>query len=328
MNHSSKNLFTPTIALIALLLALVLVAAAAPAQAASTDKAAVKKGVSWMSHASLKQFPGAGFQADALVALAAARRGGTAVRASSRERFLKAVRGEANSYATTAGSTAKVIIAAVAGGENPRCFGPGRTAAERSDFVDALMADYDSRSGQFGSTAFDHGLALIALKAAHVKSPSKAVRFAKQRRGKFGWGFGLVKRGGDDVESSAVMIQGLRAAGVKKSDGALRAAMSWVTYQRNADGGYNPNTSTTAGETQADATSYVILAADAMGTHRGLMKKAKRALRALQQRDGSFRAQPSANSAFKGISTSNAVLALSGRHLPVVRRKTAPKPCS
>ncbi len=310
-------------------LALLLALAAQQADAARTDKGAVKQGVKWMRGTSLKQFPGTGFQSDALQALMAARRAGASVPAATREKFLRPVRDNANSYALTAGSAAKVILAAVAGGENPRCFGPvSKNGDERSDFVDALMAEYDAKTGRFGVSAFDHGLALTALKAAKVKIPSRAVRFAKSRRGKYGWGFGLVKSGGDDIESTAVMIQGLRAAGVKKSDSALRAALRWVTYQRNSDGGYNPVTSKTAGETQADATAYVVQAAASMGAQRPLMKKAKRALRALQQRDGSFRAQPSSNSEFKGISTANVVLALSGRHLPVVTRRTPARACS
>lgn len=302
-----------------------LLALAAVASAATTDKAAVKKGVHWMRGAGMSQFPETGFQADALSALIAAKRNGVKVTNAQRERFLKPIRNDANSYAVSAGSAAKVVLAAVAGGENPRCFGP---IGEKTDFLDVLDAEYNQGRGQFGKTAFDQALAMLALKAAHQKIPSKAVKFAKSRRGSYGWGFALSKKGGDDVESTAILIQGLRAAGVSKKDGALRAALKWITYQRNTDGGYNPTTAKVAGETQADTTAYAIQAADSVGAYRAIMKKAKRALRALQQRNGSFRSQPSANSEFHGISTSNAVLALSGRHLPVVVRKTAAKPCS
>lgn len=317
-----------SIATAALVAAFALLIPIGTAQAASTNKAAVKLGVQWMRGANLKHFPGVGFQSDAIAAFAAATRTGVKVPGRTRDRYLNPVREGANSYAQTAGSTAKVILAAVSGGENPRCFGPGNTSAERSDFIDALMAEYDARSGRFGTSAFDHGLAMIALRSARVKVPAKAVSFAKSRRGQYGWGFGLVKSGGDDVESTSMMIQGLRAAGVRKSDRSLRAAMRWLIFQRNTDGGYNPKTSTTPGETQADATAYVILAADSMAAYRGEMTRAKRTLRALQQRNGSFRAQPSANSEFQGIATSNAVLALSGQHLPIVKRRTVPKPCS
>lgn len=292
--------------------------------AARTDKAAVKKGVHWIRTAKLKQFPGTGFRSDALSALVAARRNGVSVSAAARERMLKAVRDEANSYAGTAGEAAKVILAAVAGGENPRCFGP---SGERTDFLDVLESEYDAKTGRYGRTAFDHGLAMTALRAAHAKVPAKAVAFARSRRGQFGWGFGLVKSGGDDVESTAVMIEGLRAAGVRKGDRGLRSALRWITYQRNTDGGYNPKTSTIPGETQADTTAYAIRAADSMGMYVALMRRAKRALRALQQKNGAFRSQPSADSDFAGIATTNAVLALTGRHLPVVVRRKAAERC-
>lgn len=309
---------------IALAIAALLVCAAV-ASAASTDKAAVKKGVHWMRGAGMSQFPGTGFQSDALSALIAAKRNGVKVTNAQRDRFVKAISEDANSYADSAGSAAKVILAAVAGGQNPRCFGP---SGEKTDFYDVLYSEYNEGRGQFGKTAFDQALAMLALKAAHAKVPSKAVKFAKSRRGTYGWGFALSKKGGDDVESTALMIEGLRAAGVSKKDSALKSAMKWITFQRNTDGGYNPTTAKVTGETQADTTSYAIRAGDAMGAYSSLMKKAKRALRALQQNNGSFRSQPSANSEFHGISTSNAVLALSGRHYPVVTRKTSAKPCS
>lgn len=307
---------------ITLLLTLASLAAVAQAGAAAkSDSAAVKKGVHWIRTASIKQFPGTGFRSDTLSALVAARKNGVSVSAAARERLLKAIRAEANNYAGTAGEASKVILAAVAGGENPRCFGP---SGEHTDFLDVLESEYDAKTGRYGRTAFDHGLAMVALRSARVKVPAKAVAFARARRGQFGWGFGLVKSGGDDVESTALMIEGMRAAGVKKSDRGLRAALRWITYQRNSDGGYNPKTSTIAGETQADTTAYAIRAADSMGMYKALMKRAKRALRALQKRNGAFRAQPSADSEFAGIATSNAVLALTGRHLPVsVRSKPA-----
>jgi hypothetical protein len=291
---------------------------------ARNDKNAVKAGAKWMAKAPLSQFPGTGFQSDAVQALAAAKRAGAPVKNSQRNRFRNAVKADANSYAQSAGSAAKVILAATGGGENPRCFGP---SGQRTDFVAVLRDTYKSKSGQYGRTAFDHGLALIALRAAHVHIPSKAVKFAKSRRGKFGWGFGLVAKGGDDIESTAIMIQGLRAAGVSRKNQGLMAAMNWITYQRNTDGGYNPAVSTTPLETQADTTAYAIMAGDAMGTHKSQMRKAKRALRALQKTNGGFRNSVSSDGAQKGIQTSNAVIALSGRHFPVVQRRTTPSPC-
>jgi len=110
----------------------------------------------------------------------------------------------------------------------------------------------------------------------------------------------------------------LRAAGVKKSDSGLKSAYKWITYQRNQDGGYNPDGENR--ETQADTTSYAIRAADALGKTGGLTKKSKTALRALQQRNGAIRSTPNVQGDYMGISTANGVLALSGQHYPVVVR--------
>lgn len=319
MNTRTAKLLAILAACILTLLALAAVAAA------RNDKAAVKAGAKWMAKAPISQFPGTGFQSDAVQAMVAAKRAGAKVKTSSRNRFRDAVKADANSYAQSAGSAAKVILAAVSAGNDPRCFGP---TGEQSDFVAIVRDEYNSKTGQYGRTAFDHGLAMIALKAAHTKIPSKAVKFAKSRRGKFGWGFGLVAKNGDDIESTAIMIQGMRAAGVSRKNKGLMAAMNWITYQRNTDGGYNPNVSTVALETQADTTAYAIMAADAMNSHKRLMKKAKRALRALQKTNGGFRNSVSVDGTQKGIQTSNAVIALSGAHFPVRSLRSAPKPCA
>lgn len=282
------------------------------------NKTAVKKGATWIRKSRMSNFPGTGFQADTVSALVAARRAGASVKSSTVQRFVDEIKKETSNYAQTAGPTGKLILAVVASGNDPKCFGP---VGERSNLVAILKADYNDKSGQFGSTVYDHALAILGLKAAHERIPSKAVKFAKQRRGKYGWNFAMSASSGDEVESTGIMIEALRAAGVKKSDGGLKAAYKWITYQRNADGGYNPDTEN--GATQADTTAYAIRAADALGKTGGLTKKSKSALRALQQRNGAIRSMEATQGDFMGISTANGVLALSGQHYPVVVRSKA-----
>jgi hypothetical protein len=306
---------------IALVAILSLALAVAVAQAA-TNKSATKKGGKWISHASLNSFPGQGFRADAISALVASRKSGSGVKRSATDRFVADLKANAADYTVTAGATGKVILGAVAAGENPRCFGD--SAANRFDLY-ALLQSYYSSSGQYGETAFDHALAMLALKAAHQKIPAKAVSFAKKQRGARGWSFSLSSSRGDDVESTALMIEALRAAGVKKSNKSLQSAFKWITFQRNSDSGYNPDGS--GGVTQANTTAYAIRAADALGKN---LSKTKRALRALQKSSGAFRTAPppTVESKFAGIATSDAVIALSGRHYPVVSRSKAGTPCS
>jgi hypothetical protein len=308
-----KN-FNRTYLLTAVAVLLVALSCAAVAQA-KTNKQAVSKGVTWIGKARMSQFPGTGFQADTISALAAARKIGVSGTKTRTERFRKLVETDASSYAGSAGASGKLILAAVASGADPRCFGPKN---DKSDLYLILKSNYNESTGQYGRTAFDQGLAMVALKAAHQKVPSKAVSFVKKRRGKFGWNFAMSAKAGDDVESTALIIEGMRAAGVSKKSSILRAGYRWITFQRNADGAYNPDVP--QGETQADTTAYAIRAADALGIDN---KKAKRALRALQTNAGAFRSTPTAEGDFKGIATANAVLALAGGHYPVVARSKA-----
>jgi hypothetical protein len=317
-----KN-FSKTYVLIALASIAALLGGATVSQAATTNKGAVKKGVSWIRKARLSSFPGTGFQADTLSALAAARKIGVKAPSSTTSRFLDQIEANTTNYAGSAGATAKLILAATATGRNPRCFGP---KGKESDLRNIMVADYNTKSGQFGRSGFDHALALIALKAAHEGIPKKAVTFAKQRRGKYGWNFAMSKSAGDDVETSALMIEGLRAAGVSKNDGALKSAYKWITFQRNSFGGYNPDVE--QGETQADTTAYAVRAFDALGIHNKYRKDAESSLRALQQKNGAFRSTPGVKGDYLGISTANATLALTGQHYPVVARSKAGKNCT
>jgi hypothetical protein len=310
--------------LLAAALTIVAALALASVAQAQTNLQAVKKGISWTRKAGLGQYPGTGFQTDAISALAAARKLGVKAPPSVTRRFANQVQKDAANYAITAGATAKLILASTATGANPRCFGP---PGSKLDLHLILKSNYNKKTGQYGKTAFDQGLAMVALKAEHARVPSAAVKFVRARRGQYGWNFALSKPSGDDVESTAILIEGMRAAGVSRKDSALKAAYKWMTFQRNPSnaggGGYNPDTA--GGETQANTTAYAIRAADAMGVN---LTKAKRALRALQKKDGRFRSSPSAESDYHGIATSDAIIALAGSHYPVVAFKKPAKVCA
>lgn len=300
-------------AALALAFALTLVAPAG----AVTNAGAVKRGVKFINHSSLSAF-GYGFKTDALSALAAARKSGATVKSSYRKRLIDALEDEASGYVSSAGSAGKVMLAAVVSGKNPRCF--GSDAGGRLDLVGSLTPYYDN--GQYGKTSYDQAFAMLGLVAAHERVPKEAIKFVKRRRGKHGWGFGMSSGSGDDVQSTALIIQALRAAGVKRSDTALQSAYKWIRFQRNADLGYNPDGS--GAETNANATALVIQAADALGKN---TKDAKRALRALQQKNGAFRLTPTAEASSKLLATMDPVLALSGRHYPVAKRTKAAESC-
>lgn len=300
------------------------VVAPAPAGAA-TNQSAVKKGAKFLRKSKLKAFD-YGFKADAIQALTAARKFGSGTKRSAIDRFIEGekgyegLEGEAANYAVTAGATGKLMMAVVTAGKKSLC-SFGNDAGGRVNLYAVVESFYDK--GRYGETAFDQGFAMLGLAAAHKRVPKDAVKFVKKRRGKHGWGFGLSSGTGDDVQSTALLIEALRAAGVKKSDKALQQAYKWLYMQRNSDMGYNHDGN--GGETNANATAMVIRAGDALGKD---TRRAKRALRALQKTNGSFKLTPSADATSRVLSTSEAVISLAGRHYPIVKRKKAEKACA
>ncbi len=277
------------------LLAVAAVAVAAPhAGAATADDRAAARAASWLT-ANSAGAPG-GQQADVIVALRAAGR----TRAALRPR-LRSLGRVAPSYARTAGGAAKVVMASVAAGGNPR-----RLAGV--DYVRRVTSRY--ASGRYGATAYDQALSMLALSAASVPVPRDAVRATLAARGAGGWDFSLARRR-DSVDATAAVIEGLRAAGLPASDPGLRAATAWMTAQRARDGGY----ATAGGGRPADAnsTAGAIRALRAMG--RTPPPSTRAALRRLQSRDGGVRATR-AVAGSRLIATTDALVAFSGGHLP------------
>ena len=302
-------------------ISLVALGAVAANAATNANQKAAKKGADYLNSRSMTAFPITGFKADAVSALVAARKGGTGVSKSKTNaqinELMAEIEKDAPNYGVTAGAVGKLLLAAVADGERPRCFGP---AGEKVDLVAMLGQYYEG--GRYGSTSFDQALAMLGLAAAHEKVPSSAIKLTKNRRNKHGWNFALTTSTGDDVESTALIIQALRAAGVKKSDSSIKNGFKWMRYQRNQQEGYNPDTA--AGETNSNATALAIQAYDAIDQP---ASKSKLALRKLLAKDGHFKKTGTVDADSKVLSTSDSVLALSDMHYPVVKRKKADSSC-
>jgi len=291
-----------TILLTALTLAL------APAAAHASDRSAARAGATWLSSA-VK--PGAdGMAADAIVAMRAAGR----LPAAEAARRARALRAGANSYARTAGATGKTILALVAARSgSARCAG-------KVDLLARLQSS--GHAGRYGTTIFDQTLAMLAAHALHADPSQRAVKVLLNARGAGGWNFNLTRSGGraDDATSTAMAILAARAAGVSARNGTLRAGLRWLRAQRTPAGGFALGR---RDRNEANSTALAIEAAVAMGSRD---TRATRALASLQRSGGAF--QFTRNDAGSRVLASNdAVVALSGRRLPVATLRRTPGRC-
>ena len=273
-------------------------AAASDAQATvAADRAAAARAAAWLEAQPSSEMAG-GQQADAIVALRAAGRSPGSL--SSRLRRLAA---DGPGYARTPGAAAKVALAAVAADADPSSLGG-------VDYLRRVRAG--SAGGRYGATAFDQALAMLALRAAGRPVPRAALRLLRRTRGRGGWNLGLSGGGADEVDTTGLVIEAMRAAGAPARDRALRSATAWMLRQRNRQGGLASAGGRRA--TEANATAAAIRALRAMGRRPPASMRA--ALRSLQERDGAVRFRHR-DAGSRLLATNDAIVALAGRRLPV-----------
>ncbi|MBM3665234.1 MAG: hypothetical protein FJW92_05530 [Actinobacteria bacterium] len=242
--------------------------------ATSPDRSAAARAAGWLA----AEEPGAmsaGQQADVMVAM---RITGTAPKALAPR--LAALAKAAPGYATEAGRTAKVVLGVVAAGGNPRRLGG-------TDYVGRLQSQQSS-PGRYGHTAFDQGLAMLALRAATGRVPAGAATTLTGLASSDGWNFGLDAAAAPDIDSTALSVVALSAAGTPCSATAIRRARAWIATQRTGTGwtAY-PGSLPSANSTALVARSNIACGSSAAGP--------LALIRSLQQRSGAItftRAQP------------------------------------
>lgn len=273
----------------------VLVAVSAPLASGATDAQIAKKGAGWLTK---QRMTAVGQQADRVVALAS-----TGAPRIARIRQVQAMRSSAARYARTAGATGKVLLAVRAARMNPRSLGG-------VNYVTRLKSQY--AGGRFGATTYDQVYGMLGLRAAGERVPAAAIAALRRTRGSGGWGYDLNPRVRDDVSATALVIEASRASGVSARDPMLVAATKWMLAQRNRQGGYGINGRGAPSET--NSTALAIRALRAMG--RRIPTNTRNELRRLQERDGGFRFTKSIREN-RVMATNDAVVALSGKRLPV-----------
>ena len=130
-----------------------------------------------------------------------------------------------------AGSTAKLILALVAGRWDPGTFG-GR------DLLGRLGGFYDSTTGAYGDgSTFRQSLAILALVAAGRSVPAAAVSHLNGLQDTDGsWNYQAVANGtAGDTNSTAIALMALAAAGDRSH---VAAALAWLHAQQGTDGGF------------------------------------------------------------------------------------------
>jgi hypothetical protein len=270
---------------------------------APVDRAAGRRGAAFLA----AQAPAneLGVEADTVIALASA-----GVEPGAHLLRLRAL---VPSGSTLPGAAAKAALAAEAVGANPRCFAG-------VDLVARINAGYGA--GVYGASLFDDSLAITALAGAAEPVPPAALSALRRLRRTGGYGLSVAGTGRDDPDTTGLALMALRAVGAPRTDPAVRGAVRWLLSERLPGAGW----AGAAGDsTVSNSTGLALRGLTAVGD--GWPAGAAVALRRLQRGDGGFDATAAAPGS-RQLATLDAVPALLGKPLPVMRRSAPGRPCS
>jgi prenyltransferase beta subunit len=222
--------------------------------------------------------------------------------------------------AVTGGDLAKLILAAVAAGQNPRALGGVDSVAKLEGMIGA-----DGRIGGEMDTFVAHVLAVLALRSAERPIPAETIAFvtdAQQEGG--GWAWDGSAETTADTNTTAFAVQALIAGGEAPGSAAVSAALAYYEGIQNDDGGWpyqSPSDFGTATDTNSTAvTIQALLAAgqDAAGEAwtTSDAETPFQALEELQNESGAFAwqvAMPDDNL----LATVQALPALAGKPFPL-----------
>jgi hypothetical protein len=217
------------------------------------------------------------------------------------------------SDANRAPATARVILAAVAAGKDPRDFG-------NVDYVGRLGGYYNPTTGDYDTTTLGDALAILALSAAGAKVPDHAIGALQNRKCDDG-GFSRTNcLFGTTIDASALVLSSLVAARVGSSDPVVADARAYIAYRQNADGGFG---ATGGAGTAAGPTGMAIAALGALGEkldqppwQKSPTANPWTALTALQDQSGGMKTDASA-SAPDDDATADALPGLADYALPI-----------
>lgn len=226
----------------------------------------------------------AGTTVDAILALSAARQAGVDVDLAPALGFL--AQGDAALvYAQTgAGQAAKLVLALVAAGGDPRDI-------NGVDPFSLVIAGLNDDTGFYGFGTYDHALAMLAMAAVGEAIPEEAVsRLVDSQLEDGSWSFdGSEEPGVGDTNTTAIGIQAMAAAGFAGGRD-VQQALDFLRGVQLSDGGlpYQPGEGAMA---DANSTGVVVQALVAAGQDPASTdwRNALGALAAFQNGSGAFR---------------------------------------
>ena len=211
------------------------------------------------------------------------------------------------------------ILALTSAGRDPRTFGSADLIAKLKSFFDGT---------QLGDATLlnDDIFGLLALLSSGEKADSAPIagikNFILSKKSADG-GFPFAVGGTSDTNTTAAAIIALRAAGISSTDLVLANASAYLKSAQNDDGGfpYDPKGNWGTGS-DASSDAWVIMAAKALDEDASSWTKSGKIpamhLEGLKQEGGFYLYQTGGQEdSFTPVTTSYALLALSGKTLPV-----------
>lgn len=227
--------------------------------------------------------------------------------------YLKSVSG------STAIEYAAPILAITALNQDPRSFGD-------KDYVAEIKKYYVN--GQIGDPANinDDIFGLLALVSAGLTTTDSVVAGAKNfilanQQANGGWGFSV--SGGTDSNMTAAAIVALISSDVSVSDNVIKKGFEYLKTTQNNDGGFTYDPQSQFGtDSDSSSTAWVLWALNAAAINQSDWIKSGRTpvayLESNQAAGGYFKYQAgSVEDSFSAVTTAYAVIALSGKTLPL-----------
>ena len=261
--------------------------------------------------------PDPGLTTDAALALSAAEMADPEASAALAAAIAYLDANGADYAALGAGQAAKLAMAAIAGGRDPRQFAG-------MNLIAALQAPSSTTGaspipGIFGDDLYDHALAILALAAAGEEIPANALVPFRDRQGADGgWAYdGSTEAGTADSNTTALVIQALAASG-HDSDEMVRRGLAYLETLRVPDGRGFAFQAADPPQADANSTALVLQALLAAGEDPATTKwgNAPRALANFQAPGGGLRYMASDEEA-NLLTTVQGIPALAGLPLPV-----------